>query len=467
MDARCSMVWSFVPKQYRMGFCQRLFLQSLGYVTSLICWQFFDANAIAQSQSTITAAVAPDGLDSLPQSQFEASVSVEQAGLTIDQIEAMALQCHPSIQRASALVNAARGRAYQVGLGPNPNAGFEGQQLGSNGQAEQYGVLLGQEFVVRDKLRLNRATVLQEVRQLEQDLYAQQQRVLTDVRIAFYRALRAEKQVQVNLELVEISKKAVTVAEALFKAKEVGRVDSLQASIEIESAKIQLQNAENRYQAAWQELSSVSGQSMLVPQPLNGDLFGAQLTLEFEQELSRLEQQSPELHAILATIDQARTNLRRQQIEVRPNVTVQGLFNWRDNGANGDPNAAIAVSIPIPVKNRNQGAIQEARFQISAAQHQFTQRQLDLRQRLANAFERYNNARGQADRYREQILPMAEQTLDLTRRAYEAGEIGFINLLTVQRTYVQSRLATLEIAEALRVAETEIQGLMLRDNLTK
>ncbi len=97
---------------------------------------------------------------------------------------------------------------------------------------------------------------------------------------------------------------------------------------------------------------------MLVPQPLIGDLFGTQLTLEFEQELSRLEQQSPELHSILKTIDQGRTNLRRQQIENRPNVTVQGLLNWRDNGVNGDSNAAIAVSVPIPVRNRNQGAIQ-------------------------------------------------------------------------------------------------------------
>jgi len=51
------------------------------------------------------------------------------------------------------------------------------------------------------------------------------------------------------------------------------------------------------------------------------------------------------------------------------------------------------------------------------------------------------------------------------QKTYEIGEINFINLLTVQRTYIQSRLAYLESLEALRIAETEIQGLLLRDSL--
>jgi len=389
----------------------------------------------------------------------------DNSSLSLDELEALALQCHPSIERVSALANAARGRALQVGLQPNPSLGFLGQQLGSNGLAEQYGVTLDKEFVDRDKLSLNRATILQEVRQLEQEVAATQQRVLNDVRIAFFKVLRAQQQIDANRQLVEISEKGVAVAEALLKAQEVGRVDTLQAAIEVESAKLQLQTAENRYRAAWQDLAAVSGHPMLPPQPLEGDLFAPAKPFDFEQELARVQQQSPELFAIVASIDRARTNLRRQQIETRPNVSVQGLVNWRDNGTSGDPNAGIAVTVPIPVRNRNQGAIQEARYQVYAAEQQFTQRQLELRQRLATVFEKYSNAQLQSERYREAILPKAEETLNLVRKTYESGEAGFLLLLTSQRTYIQSRLAYLEALETLRVSETEIQGLLLRDGL--
>src|SRR5262245_15939387 len=62
-------------------------------------------------------------------------------GLTLQQLEELALTGNPTICRAYAMVGAARGNWIQVGLKPNPSVGYEGQQLGSGGQAEQHGVL--------------------------------------------------------------------------------------------------------------------------------------------------------------------------------------------------------------------------------------------------------------------------------------------------------------------------------------
>jgi outer membrane protein, heavy metal efflux system len=56
--------------------------------------------------------------------------------LTLADLEQIALQTNPSIARQAALVGAARGNWVQVGLPPNPSAGYLGQQLGSGGRAE-------------------------------------------------------------------------------------------------------------------------------------------------------------------------------------------------------------------------------------------------------------------------------------------------------------------------------------------
>ncbi|HEX5104644.1 MAG TPA: hypothetical protein VFV87_12575, partial [Pirellulaceae bacterium] len=77
---------------------------------------------------------------------------VRSSGPTLADFEQMALAANPSVARAAALVQAARGNYTQVGLPPNPSVGYEGQQLGSGGLAEQDGIFIQQEFVRGGKL---------------------------------------------------------------------------------------------------------------------------------------------------------------------------------------------------------------------------------------------------------------------------------------------------------------------------
>ena len=176
------------------------------------------------------------------------------AGLTLAQLEQTALATNPSVARAAAVVGAARGNWVQVGLPPNPSVGYEGQQLGSGGLAEQHGVVFSQEIVRGDKLRLNRTVADREITIAEQELATQELRVLTDVRIAFYQVLLAERQIELADNLVRISGDGSSAVDALFQAKEAGRADVLQAQLEMENAQILAQNARNRHDAAWRKL---------------------------------------------------------------------------------------------------------------------------------------------------------------------------------------------------------------------
>lgn len=71
------------------------------------------------------------------------------------------------------------------------------------------------------------------------------------------------------------------------------------------------------------------------------------------------------------------------------------------------------------------------------------------------------------ERYRQAILPATQETLDRTRKMYEAGETNFLSLLTAQRTFSQTNLNYLEALRELRVSEMEIEGLLLRDSLVQ
>ena len=123
------------------------------------------------------------------------------------------------------------------------------------------------------------------------------------------------------------------------------------------------------------------------------------------------------------------------------------------------------VGLPLPIWNRNQGALIQAQHQAAAAERALQQLELSLQNRLAPVFERYSNALNQVKEYRETILPAAQETLELSRQLYQAGEAGFINLLTAQRTYSQTNLAYLEALRELRTAAAEIEGLLLSNSL--
>lgn len=377
----------------------------------------------------------------------------------------MALDANPSLARAAALVSANRGKSLQAGLPPNPSFGYEGQQLGSGGLAEQQGVLFSQELVRGGKLRLDRAVANHDVAIAQQELAAQRLRVLTDVRIAFYEALLAERQVDLVNSLLDVSNQGARVVDNLFRSKEVGRADLLQAQLEVERARILKDNSHHRQDAAWRRLATVVGYPVLPRQPLLGDAQAPPLQFHFDEVLGRIRSLSPELSSAFIAVDRARTAIERARAEPIPNLNVQGLVNVQDNGINGRPDGGLAVTMPIPLFNRNQGAVLRAGQEYVAARAAVSQIELDLQNRLAPTFEQYENARDQVVRYRDMILPIAQESLDMTRRTYEAGEVGYVAFLTAQRTFAYTHLAYLDALRALRISEAELEGLLLRESL--
>ncbi|HZN33724.1 MAG TPA: TolC family protein, partial [Pirellulaceae bacterium] len=366
---------------------------------------------------------------------------------------------------AQAQVAAARGNWVQVGLRNNPAVGYLGQQLGSGGLAEQHAFMIDQEIITAGKRQLSRAEAEQRVAIAEQQLAAQQQRVLTDVRLAFYDALLAQQRLKLAQELLAIAQLGQAAADRLHRAGETSRVDLIQSNLEVESAEIELNKATNQHTYVWMGLSAIIGLPHLPPAVLRGDLDAVPAELTWDQTLARLLTASPELAAAASEIERARWGLARAQRQVIPNVRFQGAV-MQDNGIGGKTDGIVQLLVPLPIFNRNQGAIQQARAEVVAAERAIQQLELDLQYRLAPVYQRYATAASQVRRYRERILPKAQESLGLVRRGYEAGEFPYLLLLNSQRTYFQTNLQYLESLRELWASSVEIDGLLLRDSLS-
>jgi cobalt-zinc-cadmium efflux system outer membrane protein len=290
-----------------------------------------------------------------------------------------------------------------------------------------------------------------------------QQRVLTDVRIAFYDVLIAQRQVDLARDMVRISEQAFQTSQDLWNAQEVSRVALLQTEIQSQDAQILLRKAENEIEGSWRRLNSVIGRPEFVPQPLAGDVEDGVIEITWDGALQRLLRDSPEIAAASAELQRARWTLRRACAEVTPNVNVQMAVHH--DAPTDDVVTRLQVGVPVPILNRNQGAIRQARAEIAAAERNIERLDLGLRERMAHTFQQYANARFEVQKYSGEILPKAKQTLDLVTRGYRQGEVGYLDQLTAQRTYFQTNISYIDALRELWRGTISIEGLLLQGSL--
>ena len=398
-------------------------------------------------------------------SELSTPTNAHLSELTLEKFEQLALSSNPSLSEARARIKAAQGRWLQVGLPANTFVGYSGQQLGSHGLAEQHGLFVGQEFVRGGKLNLNRAVVSQEIDKAKQAWATQRLRVLTDVRLAYYEVLIAQRRSETVDQLQEIAQQAVGAAEALLSAGEMSQVELMRTRIELQSAQLAFNNTKNQYNAAWLRLIAVVGVSDMQPQPLKGDVEGLIKEVDADEVLARLIHESPEMAVALSEVKRARWAVDRACAEPIPNVDVEAIVQ-SDNGT-GSSNAALQVVLPVPWLNSNQGGIRQARSEVVAANRAVDRLQLNFQQRLADVYQRYADARNQVEAYSKAggILANSKEILNLVFEGYQAGELSNFEVLKAQRTNSQTNLAYIQSLGQLWAAIIEIDGMLLKDSL--
>ncbi len=388
-----------------------------------------------------------------------AAPSTESPGLTLAEAEGLALASHPQIAEAAARVRAARYHCVQVGLPPNPTAGYVATEVGNEGQAGQQGFYVGQQFIRGNKLGLNRAVACREVIRLEQELAAQQMRVLTTVRVSFVEAYLAQREVDLATSLVEVSTQARASVQDLLDAKEARKTDLLQAEIEQQRISARRAQAQANLDAAWRRLAAAVGQAGLEPQRVEIEPDKIQWPHGWQQTLDMLLTSSPEVASAMAEVERAQAAWRRARAEPIPDLNTQLAVQYDD--ATQDTVASIQLGAPIPLWNRNQGGIGKAGQEVVAARRQLEAVEVRLSRDLATTFQQYEASQARAVAYREEILSRAEQNLGLVRQAFSAGEASFLDLLTVQRTYFESNLDYLETLGEVSRSVQLLNGLLL------
>ena len=374
-------------------------------------------------------------------------------------LEALATANHPEILSAVARLDGLHGKWVQAGLPFNPVAQYNSDEVFNDDTSGLHRIAIGQTFVTAGKLSAAQAVTAEEIRAAQAAVETAKLRVQTRVRASFLAALVAQKRSRLVDQLRQIAEQSVTSVESMLQAEEVSRIALLQAQTEYQQAVLEYETATSNLAAARRILASSVGIEQLPNGELEGEMDPAMDSLSFEELRSRTIGSSPQMTRRIAIIEQARRSLHLACAQATPNITAQVGLGIDD--ATDDTFTSVQVSMPLPIRNRNQGNIRQARSTISQADQQLRETELLLAGKLATAYRNYQNAIILRDRLAGEIIPKAEEMLKLSVASFEAGESSYLQLLTVQRTLFQSRLRELEAISQVAQNANQIEGLLV------
>lgn len=309
------------------------------------------------------------------------------------------------------------------------------------------------------KLELNHRVLNATVSAQLQEYEAQRLRVTTDIRTRFYQALALQRQLELINDFSLVTEKGVRMAELRKKAGESSQVDVLQAVIQSNEVSLSQQQTRAKLAALWREISALAGVPSLPHATLSGALPVDTSAHDWEQLAGSQVSSSPEYAAAQDRILRACANLDRQMSQPIPNVAVQfgaGVDNATNSGM-----LNLQFGVPLPLNNCNQGNISAAHAEVSRAQMDAQRIANDIEARLAVVSREYEIAAAAVTQYGSNILPNALSSMELAEQAYEAGEIGFVQLLIARKTYFDANLQYVSAQSDLAAAQAKIDGFML------
>lgn len=400
-------------------------------------------------------------ISSLIENQVQSYGSGEQTFTLVD-LEQMALSNNPALAAANATVAKSAGLYRQVGVRPNPTFGYNAAQVADQG-TDQHTVFLEQEFVRGNKLALNREVLRHTNEAQRLEIETQRYRVLTDVRVRFYEAIAAQRQLDMTIEFANVAEKGVEVATSLKDAGEGTVVDVLQSKTLLSETNLAREQAEAAYRGAWKDLVAIAGTPNLQPARLAGDFETPTGVQDWDNAYRVITSESPELAAANAIVCEKQAFLQRQQVQMIPNVTAQlgaGYDRATDSGL-----INFQIGAPIPIRNKNCGNIAAARADYTRAVENVKRIEMAIKSRLARSAQEFESANVAVQKYEQEILPQAKESLELSEKAYRAGELAFLQVLTVRRNFYDSNIRFIQSQGRLAQASAKVDGLLLTGGL--
>jgi cobalt-zinc-cadmium efflux system outer membrane protein len=381
---------------------------------------------------------------------------------TIEQLVATALERSPGLRAARTEVAAAEGRVTQAALRPNPTVSVSRMLM----TGEQHQTLFEVEWPLDLFRRPARRSTAERAADTTMSSVQDRERLLAAaVRRQAGRLLAARRNVQIMTEALAAARRTRELLDSRVTEGAIPKLDANIAAVEAGRIEADLTLAQADVAGAEIELKALAGLRPAEPLPLRESLealirtapnafdnaaappAAAATPMTAEGSLAM----RPDIREAAARVALADARIEQARREARVDVSLVGNYGREGYGfaqrgfdasgrlvpVQGDFHSfEVGANLVFPLRNRNQGAIAEARAERSGEQERLTALQLAAQAELDAAIVRDREAQRAVELYATSIRDLARQNVEVQLEAYDLGRTQLTELLAEQRRYL-------------------------------
>lgn len=407
------------------------------------------------NQSFVVIAVLALALPAVGQ-RASPSVLDPVSGRTSEDLVARALAQNGEILAGGRQVAAARGGVTQAALKANPSVAFTESQEVAGGQNNfMIGGSLPLELYHRRERRIEVAQ--SGVNMTEFDQAERERRLRTEVEMKFGEVLASARNLQVAEDLLDLNKKALDLTQTRADQGAIPPLDANLLRVEVNRIDAMRVDLESKLGVGVLELKSLVGMKPDEDLRLKGSLDG--LFADPDIAIQRVLESRPDILSARAAEQVASARLRQAETEARPDASISATYQRMDssfnvNGLNaaGQPRPiqgifhflAVGVSINLPVRNKNQGAIETAAAQVDEAKRRREYAELIATREVSAAVLAREKAQEGLRIFRDGVRGQASQNLEVVRKTYELGRTQLLDVIAEQRRFIDIEMGYTE-----------------------
>ncbi|MGH9931430.1 MAG: TolC family protein [Pyrinomonadaceae bacterium] len=404
------------------------------------------------------------------------------AGVSADDAVAYALSHNGELAAVRSELDAARGLVKQASLRPNPQLDIERkEQINGADNDIMVGAMLPLELGGR---RSARVLVAQRELEIKERLLADKERLLAaEVRAKFGEALGEMLKLGFTEDLLSTTDQGYRLVAARVTEGRTAPLEQNMVLVEVNRIRSLRESGEGKVEVAMLELRNLLGMRPEEPLRLRGDLdhvLDPLPSVAVSTEVALRERPDLQAARALETLAEARIAQARSSGRIDASLTGKYElmnFGFPQRGFNAAGqlvpiqgsfhSVAVGVTLDIPVRNRNQGAIEAAISEKAAASHRREFGELTVRREVASAFARYQSAARAAEIYRVGVQGQANANLDVVRQTYELGSKTLLDFIAEQRRFIEVQTTFIESLVAIYQARVEIERATASPELIK
>ena len=380
---------------------------------------------------------------------------------------ALALLHSPDLAAFAWETRAREARVLQAGKLPNPIVSvlvedlgasrIEGIEASSGPVQPQTTVQLSQLVELGGKRAARR-----ELAALDRDLAAWDYEtaridVFTQVTRAFFDVLAAQETVALTERTMQAVGEVRQSVGARVAAGAVSPIEETRAEISLAAVRVESEQARSLLGSARGRLAATWGSSEAAFLSAVGDL-GEVPSLPTREDLLARLTDNPYLARWAAEISQRQAALAFERSKGVPDLEViAGYRRFNDLGSNS---LVIGGSISLPIFDRNQGGIEEARTRLSKAYEQRRAAEARVAAALAEAYGALTSAHAAVTALQAAVLPGAQRTFEAVNEGYRLGKFGYLDVLDAQRTFIGASGQYLRALADYHKAAVEVERLI-------